>query len=239
MIEGECPVDPDVPLRLKMAGRAAGGNTAPPALVKMTYEALHVRDRHMEALDDLGMACRAAELLLAPHLFYMAGVAEEDVLEDHLVLQVSPLVAALLETARIIYLGMGLRGAFSRDEVDERQLAVLPLPSYVVGEARFVVALDAVDVPVTRGLPRIDVNLHIVAQATEEGRLGDLEQAYNDDDKTEKNEGEKNHYPLLVLEGTPLRLRVEIPEERLNQPVKATDPPALSCAKPIIFGADG
>ena len=100
-------------------------------------------------------------------------------------------------------------------------MAVLPLPLQVIGKTRLVVALDAVYVPVARSLPGIYVDFHIMAKTAEERRLGDLEQAGDDNDKGEKNKREENRDTLLVLEGPPLRLCIEVPEERFHQPIKA------------------
>ena len=101
-------------------------------------------------------------------------------------------------------------------------MAVLPLSLQVVGKTGLVVALDAVYAPVAGSLPGIDVDFHIMAQAAEERRLGEFEQADDDNDKAEKHKGEKNRDALLVLEGPSLRFCVEVLEERLHQPVKAT-----------------
>ena len=120
VVEDEPLVDLDIAPRLEMAGSAGRGQAAAlPAFVKMAYEALHVRDRHVAALHDLGVAGSASKLLLPPHLLDVPGVAEEHVLEDHVVLQIGPLVAAALEAARVIYLRMGSRRALARDEVGE------------------------------------------------------------------------------------------------------------------------
>ena len=43
---------------------------------------------HVRSLDDLGMAGGASELFLTPHLLNMAGMAEEHVLEHHVVFQI-------------------------------------------------------------------------------------------------------------------------------------------------------
>ena len=108
------------PRASKWQVRAARGRAAAlPAFIKMADEAVHVRDRHVAALYDLGVAGGAAKLFLPPHLLDVPGVAEEHVLEDHVVLQIGPLVAAALEAARVIYLRMGSRGALARDKVGE------------------------------------------------------------------------------------------------------------------------
>jgi hypothetical protein len=73
----------------------------------------------MGALYDLGVAGSASKLLLPPHLLDVPGVAEEHVLEDHVVLQIGSFMAAALEAAHVIYLRMGSRGALTRDEIDE------------------------------------------------------------------------------------------------------------------------
>ena len=120
VVEDERLVDLDIAARLEMAGVATRGQAAAlRAFIEMAYEAVHVCDRHVSALHDLGVAGRAAELHPAPHLPDMQGVAVEHVLEDHVVLQIGPLVAAALEAARVIYLRMGSRRALARDEVGE------------------------------------------------------------------------------------------------------------------------
>jgi hypothetical protein len=65
-------------------------------LVKVAYETLHVGYRHVSALNDLRMAGGAAQLLLPLHLLNVAGMTKKNVLKDHVVLQISPLVATAL-----------------------------------------------------------------------------------------------------------------------------------------------
>jgi hypothetical protein len=89
-------------------------------LIEVADETLHVCHGHMSALDYLGMTGRAPKLLLPLHLLYVPRVAEEDILEYHVILQIGPLVASALQTTGIVNFGMGFCGTLPCNKIDER-----------------------------------------------------------------------------------------------------------------------
>jgi len=82
-------------------------------------------------------------------------------------------------------------------------------------------ALDTTDIAMSRGLPGLNVNRHIVADATEPGRLRDFIGCDSDYDKAEEYEGKEKPDALPVAPVAFHGLCPEVAEECLYQVVKA------------------
>jgi hypothetical protein len=240
VVEGKCLADPDIAPRLKVAGVTAGNiRLLILCFVEMADKALHIGHRHVGALDDLRMAGGAAKLLLPFHLLDVARMAEEYILENHFILQIRSLVTTALETTCVVYFRMRPGRTLPGHKIDQGQLAVLPLAFKMVGKSRLVVTLDARDFPMGRGLPGIDVHLHVMAHATEGRRLRYLEEKHRNDDKADQHKSCKNGDPFPVLQGALLRLGIEILKERLYEVVKASEHTSrLDGHIHLIAGAD-
>jgi hypothetical protein len=96
-------------------------------------------------------------------MFFMR---ERDVLVDHASFEVFDLMAPFLKAARIADLSMGCTRSLSREEIGQRHLTIDPFPFQVIQDPRFVMALRAGHVAVTRRPPRFEVGIHLMTQAT-------------------------------------------------------------------------
>jgi hypothetical protein len=205
VVENESVVDLDIAARLEMTCSAFREVVLLALLfVEMTDETLDVRDDHMSTLYDLRVTCGATQLFLSSHLFNVARVAEEHILEDHLVLEVCPAVATFLQTTGIVDFSVGPRRASARNEVNKRKLPILPFPLQMIDEARLVVTFNTIHVAMTRGLPRIYKHLHVVTQTAKEGRFRYLVESNYNNNKAKECKRKENGNPLLVLDGSPL-----------------------------------
>src|SRR5678815_4391991 len=117
------------------------------------------------------MAGGAAKALAAPHAGEMRRVIEQDVAEQLLAREESPLVTD--QAGGIVDLGPGI-GAVRAGELarDHREGFVL-LPELVL-EAGWDMALDAGDVVMRRLRPGFEIRLHDMARAAEVGPAGHL-----------------------------------------------------------------
>ena len=70
------------------------------------------------------------------------------------------------------------------------------------------------------GLPRVDIVIHLVTEATERCRFRKLEQGHGDDEKGDYTEEQENFYPFDVFLGPILRLIEKINPEILYQMIK-------------------
>ena len=78
-------------------------------------------------------------------------------------------MTSLLEAGRIADLGVGPARLLSGDEVGQGDLAIDPFPLQVVKKPRLIMAFGAGHMPVAGGLPGVDIDVHLVAEAAEGG----------------------------------------------------------------------
>jgi hypothetical protein len=135
-------------------------------------------DGNVAALHDLRVAGGAAQRLAPAHGAQVRGVVEQHVAEQLLARQEAPLVTA--QAGGVVDLRPRV-GAVGAGEVARHHRQRLVLLAQLGGHPRRDVALDAGDVLVRGGLPRLVVRIHDVAGAAESRAAADLHRRGHED----------------------------------------------------------
>src|SRR5678815_2361688 len=144
-----------------MAERAPRGPGAGGLVLEVAQDACRSGDGDVAALHDLRMAGGAAKALAAPHAGEMRRVIEQDVAEQLLAREESPLVTD--QAGGIVDLGPGI-GAVRAGEIARDHREGFVLLSELVLEAGRDMALDAGDVVMRRLRPGFEIRLHDMAR---------------------------------------------------------------------------
>ncbi len=117
---------------------------------------------------------------------------------------------------------VGATRTLPRKKVGQRNLAIRPFPFQVVEEPRLIMALCTGHVPVAGGLPRFDVDIHLVAEAAESRCVRESEEPGDknekENDSADQHDLDASYMGLGPLSGHPQ----ELCPQRLNQLPKLT-----------------
>ena len=173
-------------------------------LLEMAEETAALGDRDVLALDDLGMAARAAELLAPFQVGEVGLMVEGDRFELHRSFEEPPVVAAFLEAALVLDLGPGLGFQIELGPVpaDHDQAFHFGLES--VGDPGRIMADLAFDGLVGGGLPALVERLHVMADRAELGCGRQLDRGDEDHDQDPQGDqdGLRPDLPLLPGRGS-------------------------------------
>ncbi len=190
----------DISLRIVVARQAEFLGYGPGAVdpvAEVAEEARHLRHRHVVALHDLRVAAGAAQLNAAHRFAVVPGVVKLDpALEFDRSAKQALVVAAAAQAALILDLGVELR-VIGPGPVGHHLVQGIELALDLVAQPGGVVALDATDVVVARGLPRHEERLHHVARHAELRLVGVLQHAEGAAPEQEHH-CQQRHFPVLA-----------------------------------------
>jgi hypothetical protein len=92
----------------------------------------------------------------------------------------------------------------SGDEIGQGDLSIHPFPLEMVDKPRFIMAFLAPHLAMAGGLPRIYVDVHLMAEAAEGGRFRKTEKGDGEDEKGDDADNERYFHPLRMSLGKPL-----------------------------------
>lgn len=90
-------------------------------------------------------------------------MVEGDVFENHILPDIRFRMTSFLEATAVHHLVMGFFDTPSRNDIGEAQLDIPKLPPEVIAESGRIVTLGTGHISMPGGLPRIDVDFHVVA----------------------------------------------------------------------------